>query len=330
MDTSTSYLGLRLPHPFVAGASPLSAHLDSARRLEDAGAAALVMHSLFEEQVTQAHTGRIRHLDPLAHEFAAVLAEFPAASEYPHAPHEYAEHIRRLKGALAIPVVASLNGTSAEGWLETASLLEQAGADALEVNYYEVVTDLSRSAESVESTLRQIAIELKRAVAIPVAVKVSPYFTAFGHVAQQLDRAGVDGIVMFNRFYQPDIDIRTMTAGPSLELSRSAELLLRLRWLAILFGRINASLIVTGGVETKDDAIKALLAGAQGVQVVSALLRHGPGFMMTLRDGLSRWMAWHEIESLESVRGRLSLSGIEDPSAFERANYIRSLHSWNH
>lgn len=330
MDTTTNYMGLRLPHPFVAGASPLSAHLDSARRLEDAGAAAIVLHSLFEEQITLEDAGRIRHAGPLDAEFAAVLNQYPAPSEYPLSPQNYLEHLRRMKAALGIPVVASLNGTTPDAWLQYAVQLEQAGADALEVNYYEVVTDLARPGQTVEARIREMVVELKRALRIPVAVKLSPFFASFGHLAVQLDEAGADGLVLFNRFYQPDIDLRTMTAIPSLELSRSAELLLRLRWLAILHGRVKASLVATGGVETKDDGIKALLAGGDAVQTVSALLRHGPAFLATLRDGLIQWMDWNGLESLAAVRGRVSLSAVEDSSTFERANYIRSLHSWNH
>jgi dihydroorotate dehydrogenase (fumarate) len=329
MDTTTNYLGLRLPHPFVAGASPLSAHLDSARRLEDAGAAAIVLHSLFEEQITMEETGRIRHGDPLDAEFSAALNRYPTAAEYPLSPHDYLEHVRRMKAALSIPVVASLNGTTPEAWLNYAVQIEQAGADALEVNYYEVVTDVTRPSLAVETNIREMVVELKRALRIPVALKLSPFFASFGNLALQLDQAGVDGLVLFNRFYQPDIDLRTMTVAPSLELSRSGELLLRLRWLAILHGRVRASLIATGGVETKEDAIKAILAGAQVVQTVSALLRHGPGFLGTLRDGLAQWMGWHHLGSLDSARGRVSLLAAENPSGFERANYIRTLHSWN-
>lgn len=224
MDTSTTYLGLRLANPFMAGASPLSAHLDSVKRLEDAGAAAIVMHSLFEEQITLAESGRIHHRDPLDAEFAAALAPFPPAAEYTHSPQEYLEHVQRVKQSVAVPVIASLNGTTQESWLRYALLLQEAGADALEVNYYEVVTDLDVPGVAVETRLRGIVVELKRALKIPVAVKLSPYFTAFGNVAQRLDAAGADGLILFNRFYQPDIDIRHMTAGPNLELSRSPEL----------------------------------------------------------------------------------------------------------
>ncbi len=328
MDTSTTYLGLKLAHPFIAGASPLSAHLDTVKRLEDAGAAAIVLHSLFEEQITLEESGRIHHRDPLEREFAAALAPFPPTAEYPLSPQEYLEHIRIVKQAVSIPVIASLNGTTKETWLHYAQLFQEAGADAMELNYYEVVTDLSVPGVSVEAQIRDTLLELKRSVRIPVAIKLSPFFTAFGNFAQQLDATGVDALVIFNRFYQPDIDIRHMRAISNLELSRSADLLLRLRWLAILHGRIRAALCVTGGIETTSDGIKALLAGAQAVQMVSALLRHGPGFLKTMRDGLSRWMEWQHTASVDEMRGRVSLKDSPDAAAFERANYIRTLHQW--
>ena len=328
MDTSTTYLGLRLAHPFMAGASPLSARLDTVKRLEDTGAAAVVLHSLFEEQITMAESGTIRHRDPLDQQFAAALAHFPTAADYPFSPAEHLEHLRRVKAAVKIPVIASLNGTTAEAWLKYAALLEQAGADALEVNLYEVVTDLSVPGAAIESQIRHLVVELKRTLRIPVAVKLSPFFSAFGNVAHQLDEAGADGLVLFNRFYQPDIDIRTMTAGPSLELSQRNELLVRLRWLAILHGRITSSLAVTGGIEEPADGVKAILAGAHAVQMVSALLRHGLAHLRTMRDGLASWMEWQHMGSVDEMRGRASLQAAADPSAFERANYIRALHSW--
>jgi dihydroorotate dehydrogenase (fumarate) len=328
MDTSTTYMGLRLSHPFIAGASPLGAHLDSVRRLEDAGCAAIVLHSLFEEQVTFAATGKIHHRDPLDPAFADALAHFPAASEYPYSPAEYLDHLHRVKAAVKIPVIASLNGTTSESWLRIAHLLQEAGADGLEINIYEVVTDLDIPGAAIEHQLRDIVLELKRILKIPVAVKLSPFFAAVGNVARQIDEARADAIVMFNRFYQPDIDVRRMTAAPNLELSRSAELLLRLRWLAILHGRVRASLAVTGGVETPTDGVKAILAGAHAVQVVSAILRHGPGYFQTLRDGLSHWMDWQKCASIDAMRGKVSLQHVVDATAFERANYIRTIQSW--
>jgi dihydroorotate dehydrogenase (fumarate) len=328
MDTSTSYMGLRLSHPFVAGASPLGAHLDTAKRLEDAGWAAIVLPSLFEEQITLESTGRIRHMDPLNPAFSDQLAPFPKADEYFHGPAEYLEHLRKVKDAVAVPVIGSLNGTTAESWLRVAKSIEQAGADGLELNIYEVVTNLDIPGVAVEQQLQDVVVELKRLLRIPLAVKLSPFFTAFGHTARELDRNGADALVLFNRFYQPDIDVRQMSVTTNLELSRSGELPLRLRWLAILHGRVRASLIATGGVETPTDGIKALLAGAHAVQMASAILRHGPGYFKMMYDALVEWLEWFHIPTVEELRGRVSAANVPDPSAFERANYIRTLQSW--
>jgi dihydroorotate dehydrogenase (fumarate) len=330
MYTDTSYLGFPLPHPFIAGASPFGHHFDTVKRLEDAGCAAVVLHSLFEEQITLSAGGRIRHMDPADPAFASTLAEFPARSDYPLTPDAYAEHIRRLKESIAIPLIGSINGSSAESWLKFARTIEQAGADAIELNLYDVVTDPHVPAAAVENQFVHIVKELRRILTIPIAVKLTPFFTAFANLARQLDAAGADGLVLFNRFYQPDIDVRTMEIVPNVELSTSAELRLRLRWLAILYGRVRPSLAITGGVVTPDDGIKAILAGADAVQMVSGLLRHGPAHIQTMRLGLERWMEWHELERLADVRGRVSLEHTPDPAAFERANYVRTLQSWGH
>ena len=328
-DLSTTYLGFHLPNPFMAGASPLDDDLDTVRRLEDAGCAAIVMHSLFEEQITAAQHGRVRHLDPLNTRFATVLSYFPDAERYAFGPDEYLEHLHRIKNSVKLPVVASLNGTTAEAWLTFAQQMQQAGADALELNMYEVATDPKQSGAAIERGLGQVVHELKQMVKVPIAVKLAPFFTAFGHVAQELDRAGADGLVLFNRFYQPDFDIQHLTVTPHVELSTSSELLLRLRWLAILHGRVRSSLAVCGGVAHPNDGIKAVLAGAHAVQMVSAILRHGPPYLAVMRDGLARWMGSHGFQTLDDVRGRLSLANSPDPSAFERANYIRTLISWS-
>ena len=328
MMTDTSYLGLRLEHPFIAGASPLGYHIDRIRRLEDAGCAAVVLHSLFEEQITQAQSGHVAHVSVFDRDFASILADFPGASDYPLTPDEYAEHVYRAKQAVRIPVIGSLNGRTAESWLKFATTIEQAGADALELNMYEVVTGLDVPAAAVENKLAGIVRELKRLLRIPIAIKLSPYFTAPGNIARQLDEAGADGLVLFNRFYQPDIDITTMTVSPQAELSTSAELLLRLRWLAILHGRVRPSLALSGGVATPQDGIKAILAGADVVQLVSALLRHGPSFVATMRRGLEQWLEWHKMTSVCDARGAVSLHTTADAGSFERAHYIRTLHSW--
>lgn len=328
MDLSTAYMGLRLAHPFMVGASPLVQHLDTVKRLEDGGSAAIVLHSLFEEQITMARSGVIHHMDPFDAELGRMVADFPQPDRYAFEPDEYLEHLRRVKDAVAIPVIASLNGMSAESWLTFARAIEQAGADALELNMYEVVSDDNQSALSIETQIRNVTADLKHELRIPVAVKLSPFFTAFGHVARQLDQAGADALVIFNRFYEPDIDIRSLTPVPRLELSTSAELLLRLQWTALLYGRIRASIAVTGGVATPTDGIKAVLAGADAVQMVSALLTHGAAYFRPMREALVNWMEWQKMDSLEQVRGRMSLQHAPNPEAFERAHYIRTLQSW--
>jgi dihydroorotate dehydrogenase (fumarate) len=326
MTLASSMLGLRIAHPFVAGASPLGRDLDTIRRLEDGGAAAIVLPSLFEEQVTFAVEGRIRHMDPCDQQWSGYLKHFPHLSDYAFALDEYAEHVARARRAVDIPIIGSLNGTTGEVWLTFSRVIEQAGASALELNMYEVVTDLHISGAAIERQLVEVVSELKRYVQIPIAVKLSPFFASLANVAGQLDRAGADGLVMFNRFYQPDIDIATMEPASDVHLSTSDELLLRLRWLAILFGRIRPSLIATGGVAVPEDGIKALLAGANAIQVVSAVLRHGPAYFTTLRKGLELWMEGHGIEDIEQMRGRASLKDVVDPGAFERAHYIKALH----
>ncbi len=307
MRTETSYLGFRLPHPFIAGASPFGYHLDTVRRLEDGGCAAVVLHSLFEEQITRAHDD---------------------GAPYALDPNAYAEHVRRAKETLHIPVIGSLNGTSKQSWLKFAAMIEQAGADALELNLYEVSADRSAPAAALEMQLAGIVSEVKRLVTIPVAVKVTPFFTSFANFARQLDTAGADALVLFNRFYQTDLDITTLRVAPHVELSSSSELLLRLHWLAILHGRVRPALAVTGGVGTPEDGIKAILSGADAVQLVSALLRHGTQYVQTMREGLERWMEEHAFETLEEMRGLASFDSVADPAALERVNYIRTLQSW--
>ena len=327
----TSYLGLRLQHPFIAGASPLSAKVRDVRRLEDAGAAAIVLPSLFEEQITEADSGRIHDVDLLDDAgFAPLIETFPAPREYRFDPDEYLEHVRRVKAAVGVPVIASLNGTSRGQWMKFAVLLQQAGADALEVNVYRVLSEFAISAETVENDLASAVQDLKGTLRIPVALKLPPFFTAFANLASRLDRAGVDGLVLFNRFYQPDINLRTLTATPALSLSRRSELRLRLRWLAILHGRIRPSLAATGGIETARDGVKAVLAGAHAVQVVSALLRHGVAYLAGMVDDFAAWMQRHEIPRIDDLRGRVSLQSSADPANFERASYIRALHRWRH
>lgn len=330
MDLSTNYLGLTLAHPFMVGASPLSDSLDGVRRLEDSGASAFVLRSLFEEQITLADSGRIHGMDPHESAFADVLSEFPEQASYVFAPDAYLEHLHRVKSAVAIPVLGSLNGTTSAHWFAFAKQVEQAGADALELNMYDIVTQADSSGLATERRIRDVVSELKATLTIPVAVKLSPFFTAFGSVAHELDQAGADGLVLFNRFYQADIDIDAMVAVPAVALSTSADLLLRLRWLAILHGRVHASLAATGGVAEPADGIKAILAGADAVQMVSALLRNGAKHISAMRDGLSAWMHKQQLATLADVRGRLSLARRADPSAYERGTYIGMLQAWSH
>jgi dihydroorotate dehydrogenase (fumarate) len=328
MDLSTTYLGLPLPHPFMPGASPMVDDLDTVKRLEDAGAAAIVMHSLFEEQITLDQLGTIHHMEAHADSFAEALSYFPLPQDYALGPDQYLEQIRRIKAAVDLPVIASLNGITAAGWLEYAHLIEQAGATALELNVYYVATDPEDTGQAIELRLLDIVRAVKRTVRIPVAVKLSPFFSSIAHLAQELDALGVDGLVLFNRFYQPDIDVDALEAVPSLQLSESSELLLRLRWLAILCGRVRTSLAVTGGVHTYLDAIKSVMAGAQAVQMVSALLERGPEYLRSVREQTVAWMEEHEYVSLQQMQGSMSLQRSPDPAAFERANYMRVLQSW--
>ena len=321
----TSYLGLRLAHPFMSGASPLADDVDGARRLEDGGSAAIVLRSVFEEQITFAHSGRIHQIDPLEPEFAARVAAFPQPARYRFSPEQYVEHLRRVKAAVAVPVIASLNAMAAETWLQFALDVERAGADALEVNMFRLVTDATQSSLAVEHDIRTIVVELKRALRMPIALKVLPFYTAFGHFAGQLDAAGVDGLILFNRLYEPDVDVVTVGDSPVVELSDHSELLLRLRWAAVLHARLRCSIAITGGVTSPTDGIKAILAGADAVQLVSALLRHGPGYLAQMRDGLAEWLDRHAL-TLDEARGRIARSA--DAELGERANYINTLQSW--
>lgn len=328
MLLDTSYLGMRLPHPFVAGASPFGYRVDTVKRLEDAGWAAVVLHSLFEEQVTMEREGRIAHLNPDDQRFTEMIGYFPKRTDYRFGPHEYAEHLYRTTQAVKIPVMGSINGHTRESWLTYARMIEQAGAAALEVNWYDVATNPRASGYQMEEDLVEMVRELKGLLKIPVAVKLSPFFTACANVAHQLDEAGADALVLFNRFYQPDIDIKTMQVVPRLELSTSAELPLRLRWTAILCGRVRASLAITGGVATPHDGIKAVLAGADAIQMVSAVLHHGPSYVVTMRHALEQWLEWQDMGSVAEARGRLSHRITHNPAAYERAQYIRALQSW--
>ena len=325
MDLTTTYLGLTLPHPLMPGASPLAHDLDAVRRLEDAGAAAIVMHSLFEEQITRDQLGMMHHM--LLHDdsSAEALSYFPAADDFAFGPDKYLEQVRAIKKSVKVPVIASLNGTTSEGWLSYAHQIQQAGADALELNFYHVATNTLESGADVEARLLETVRTIKTHITIPIAVKLSPFYSSVAHLALELEAAGADGLVLFNRFYQPDIDPEMLESVPRLQLSTPDELLLRLRWLAILSGRTRVSLAATGGVHTGIDALKAVMAGAHAVQMTSALLHHGPGRLAIALRELTQWLIDHEYHSLRQAQGSMSLEKSPNPEAFERGNYMRIL-----
>lgn len=328
VDLSTRYLGLRLASPLVASSSPLCGRLDEIRRMEDAGAGAIVLPSLFEEQIELESHHLDRHLTHGTESHPEAASYFPDMGRYHLGPEAYLEHLRRAKAAVAIPVVASLNGVSSGGWIRHARLLENAGADALELNVYFIATELDRTSAEVELMYLELARAVKASVRIPVAIKLGHAFTAAAHFARRVDEAGVDALVLFNRFYQPDFDLERLEVVPSLTLSRSPELLLRLHWVAILYGRIRADLAVTGGVHTAIDVLKAMMAGARVAMMTSALLEHGVEHLARVRADLVAWMESHEYESIGQMQGSMSHRSVADPAAFERANYLRVLGSY--
>lgn len=328
MNLKTSYMGLDLKHPIVASASPLSESVDSIRRLEDSGAAAVVMYSLFEEQIRRENAALDRMLAHGTDSFAESLSYFPEFDDFPAGPDEYVNLVRRASEAVAIPLIASLNCVTREGWIEYARLLEQAGAAGLELNIYAIEANLDVSGGEVEQRYLDILKMVKETVSIPVALKLSPFFSAFGHMAKQLDAAGADALVLFNRFYQPDFNIDTLEIAPTLKLSQSGEVRLPLLWIGLLFGKVRASLGATRGVETYVEVVKYLLAGADIVMTASALLRNGPAHIGKLVNGLETWMEERGFESVQQMRGAMSHAKVADPGAFERANYIRILESY--
>jgi dihydroorotate dehydrogenase (fumarate) len=321
MDLTTRYLGLELKNPLVASASPLNADLGNLRRLEDAGAAAVVLPSLFEEEI-EAEATRWDYLTNVSAESVAEARSFfPELASPPAAP-QYLDLVRRARAALDIPVIASLNGTTDAGWIAYARAIENAGAAALELNVHFVPTDLTLTGAAVEQRYVDILRHVRATVSIPVAVKLGPYFSAVGHMAQTLADAGADGLVLFNRFYQPDVDLVRLTLTPDLGLSEPHDVRLPLLWLALLSGRVHASLAATSGVTTEDEVVKYLLVGADVVMTTSALLRHGIDYMAVLLAGLERWLSARRFASVTQVRGLMSQRNLRDPSAFERANYV--------
>jgi len=328
MNLKTTYLGLQLAHPLMVGASPLANDMDMVRRLEDAGSAAITMPSLFEEQITREQFGTLYDLEAGSESFAEATSYFANVSELRLGPDTYLDQIRKVKAAVKVPVIASLNGVTASGWLDFAKQIQQAGADALELNLYYLASNPLETAEAVEKRQLEIVRTVKSNVSIPLSVKLSPFFTSLAHFVKVLEGAGADGVVLFNRFYQPDLDIENLEVEPSLNLSSPSTLRLRLRWLAMLYSQIGIDMAVSGGVHSGEGAIKATMAGATGIQMVSALLQHGPERLKAVREEMVKWMEEHEYESLDQMRGSLSLTKCPNPQAFERANYMRVLAGW--
>lgn len=328
IDLTTGYLGLKLRTPLVASSSPLCKDLGTILRLEDAGVSAVVLHSLFEEQI-QVESGELdRYLTETADSYGEALNYFPEMASYNFGPEPYLEHVRKAKDSVDIPVIASLNGVSTGGWIRYAQMMEQAGADALELNIYYLPTDLEMTGEKVEEIYTDLVSHVKASVRIPVSIKLGPQFTAFANVAKRLDAAGADGLVLFNRFYQPDFDLEALEVVPNLVLSDSDELRLRLHWVALLYNRIRPDLAITGGVHTAEDVLKSVMAGARVTMMTSALLRHGVDYVAKLEEDLIDWMEEHEYESILQMRGSMSSQSVAEPAAFERANYMKVLSSY--
>jgi dihydroorotate dehydrogenase (fumarate) len=320
MNLATTYLGLQLPHPLIVGSGPLTNDLDTVRQLEDAGAGALVLRSLYEEEVTGEQMSAFFYSDSYDESSAEAGSYFPDP-ELALGPEEYLEHLRRVKEAVRIPVFASLNGATRRGWISNAQLLEQAGADAIELDLYHPASDIATTAADIEAQLIETVGAVKQSVRIPVAAKLSSMFTAFANFAHCMDAAGVDGLVLFTRFHRLDIDVVDLEVLRWVEPSDSSELQLRLKGAAVLAGRVNASIAIVGGVHTALDVVKATMAGASVTQLVSAILKNGPGYLKTLRADLEAWMAENEWESLNEMRGNMSFQRIPDPTAYERETY---------
>ncbi len=325
MDLTTNYLGLKLRSPLVVSASPLSENLDNLKRMEDAGASAIVLNSLFEEQLRQDRLELNQNLQQGTESFAESLTYFPEAEEYHLGPEEYLKHVAAAKKTTRVPVIASLNGSSAGGWTSYAKQIQQAGADALELNIYYIPTDMNLTGTEVEMTYLDILKSVKSNVTIPVAVKLSPFFSNFANMAKRLDQAGANGLVLFNRFYQPDIELETLEVKPNILLSTPMAMRLPLRWIALLHGRVNASLAATSGIHRASDALKMLMAGADVTMLCSTLLRHGIPQIAAIERDLVSWLTEHEYESVSQLKGSLSQKNCAEPAAFERAQYMKAL-----
>jgi dihydroorotate dehydrogenase (fumarate) len=329
IDLTTTYLGMPLKNPLVVSASPLSKKVDMVRRMEEAGAAAVVLYSLFEEQITHESHELDYVLNRGTHSYGEALSYFPDMERYNLEPDSYLEHLHRVKQAVEIPVIGSLNGISPGGWVKYAHKIEQAGADALELNIYFIPTDRDISSGELEENYLALVRQVRAQVRIPIALKLSPFFTALPSMAQRFVEVGADGLVLFNRFYQPDLDLETLEVVPSLTLSDSHDLRLPLRWIAILYGRVAADLALTSGVHTAHDVLKAMMAGANVAMLASELIANGIGQLPTILADLRAWMEEHVYESIEQMRGSMSQRAVAEPAAFERANYMRALNAFD-
>jgi dihydroorotate dehydrogenase (fumarate) len=329
MDLSTTYLGLKLKNPLVASASPLSEKLDSVRRLEEVGVSAIVMYSLFEEQVIRESLELDHFLSLGTHTYAEALTYLPEVGRYSLGPETYVENVYRLKQATRIPVIGSLNGVSTGGWIDYAQQIEQAGADAIELNIYYLPVDPDLKGTELEENYVQLVSDLRAKVGVPLAVKVSPFFTSIPNMARRLVEAGADGLVLFNRFYQPDFDLEELEVVPNLQLSTSSELRLPLRWIALLYGRVQTDYALTSGVHTSTDILKAMMAGASVTMVASEFLQNGIDRAGEMLAGMSSWMEEHEYESVMQMRGSMSAQAVAQPNAFKRTNYMKVLSSYN-
>ncbi len=328
IDLSTTYMGLKLKNPLVASSSPMCQDVGNVRRMEDAGASAVVLQSLFEEQIEQESDELDRFITESADISAEATSHFPDLLYKVMGPEAYLAHIAKCKQAVRIPIVASLNGTTKGGWLQYAKQMQQAGADALELNIYYIPVDPNTTGEQVEQKYLDLVAAVKSEVKIPVAVKLGPYFSSMAHMAQKLNAAGADGLVLFNRFYQPDYDLEALEVVPNLILSNSHELLLRLHWIAVLYGNVDADLALTGGVHSATDVVKAMMAGAKVAMMTSALLKRGISYLDTLATELLIWMGEHEYDSIKQMQGSMSRNAVPQPKAFERANYMKVLSSY--
>lgn len=326
---STNYLGLDLKNPIVASASPLSKKVDNAKKLEDAGVSAIVMYSLFEEQITHESNALDYFLSRGTESFSEAISYFPELETYNVGPENYLDLVAKMKAALDIPVIGSLNGISTGGWINYAKKIEDAGADALELNIYYLPTEATIDGKELEDAQVELVKDVKNSISIPLAVKLSPYYTALPHFAKRIVAAGANGLVLFNRFYQADIDTETLEVSPSLNLSSSADLLLPLRWTAILHGRVNADLALTSGVHNEQDVLKAMMAGANVVEMASELLAHGPQRVTEILNALEAWMIEYEYKSIQQMRGSMSHKAVAEPAAFERANYMKILQTYD-